>query len=63
MWIMCQRSGEDGASAVEYSLVVVAIAAIIVAILFSLGKLTSGAFSTTCTSLEAGDFQTSQTCS
>ena len=47
-------SGEDrGASAVEYSLIVVAIAAIIVAVVFALGRLTDANFATTCENLES----------
>lgn len=43
---------EDGASAVEYGLLVAAIAAIIVVIVFALGGLIKNAFSNTCTSIE-----------
>ncbi len=39
---------EDGASAVEYALLVVAIAAVVVAVVFALGVLTHGKFATTC---------------
>jgi pilus assembly protein Flp/PilA len=43
------RSGRDrGASAVEYGLMVAAIAAVIVGIVFGLGTLVKSAFSTTC---------------
>ena len=56
------RQLEDGASAVEYSLIVVAIAAIIVIVVFAVGQYTGGAFSESCASLQAGDFQTSETC-
>lgn len=40
--------GEVGASAVEYALLVVAIAAVIVAVVFTLGRLTKTNFATTC---------------
>lgn len=40
---------DDGASAVEYSLIAVAIAAIIVTVVIALGKMTHSQFSTTCT--------------
>ncbi len=58
------RPGDDerGASSVEYALIVAAIAAIIVVIVFAVGKYTAGAFTTTCDSLGAGDFNTSATC-
>jgi pilus assembly protein Flp/PilA len=43
-----RRNNEKGASAVEYGLLVAAIAAIIVVIVFALGKLVKGGFQTTC---------------
>jgi pilus assembly protein Flp/PilA len=39
---------DDGASAVEYGLLVVAIAAVIVAVAFALGAVTRGQYSVTC---------------
>lgn len=45
---------EDGASAVEYGLLVAAIAAVIVIIVFALGGLIKNAFSTTCTAIASG---------
>ena len=44
---------EKGASAVEYGLLVAAIAAIIVLIVFAIGKFVKAGFDTTCGSLEA----------
>jgi pilus assembly protein Flp/PilA len=44
--------GDDGASAVEYSFLVAAIAAVIVLVVFSLGRLTGEAYSDTCDSME-----------
>lgn len=48
---------ERGASAVEYSLIVAAIAAVLVAVIFSLGRVTQDNFSQTCASwvAAAGD--------
>ena len=43
-----RQRNEDGASAVEYGLLVAAIAAIIVVIVFALGSLINGAFTDTC---------------
>ena len=40
---------DDGASAVEYALLLAAIAAVIVAVVFAVGLLTKGNFSTACT--------------
>jgi pilus assembly protein Flp/PilA len=42
---------EDGATAVEYGLMVVAIAAVIVVVVFTLGKVTQSQFSVTCAHL------------
>jgi pilus assembly protein Flp/PilA len=44
----CARRGDEGASAVEYGLLVAAIAAVIVALVFALGSYVRGAFQTTC---------------
>jgi pilus assembly protein Flp/PilA len=41
-------STEDGASAVEYGLLVVAVAAIIAMVVFAIGGFVGGWFSTTC---------------
>ena len=44
-----RRDNEKGASAVEYGLLVAAIAAIIVLIVFAIGKFVKAGFTTTCT--------------
>ena len=49
--IMRQRN-DEGASAVEYGLLVAAIAAIIVLIVFAIGKFVQGGFKTTCDGLK-----------
>jgi pilus assembly protein Flp/PilA len=54
------RKDETGASAVEYGLLVAAIAALIVVAVFGIGKVVSGSFKSTCTTLSS---QTSQTAS
>ena len=47
------RNGRDrGASAVEYGLMVAAIAAVIVGIVFGLGTLVSNVFSSTCDTIQ-----------
>jgi pilus assembly protein Flp/PilA len=43
-----QRRKDEGATAVEYGLLVAAIAAVIVALVFALGGFIKGAFKTTC---------------
>ena len=45
-----RHGSDDGATAVEYGLLVVAIAAVIVAVTVVLGTLTHNNFSTACTS-------------
>lgn len=45
---------DRGASAVEYGLMVAAIAAVIVAVVFGLGTVVSRTFNDTCTSLATG---------
>ncbi|MGH3385402.1 MAG: Flp family type IVb pilin [Nocardioidaceae bacterium] len=42
-----KRKSEEGATAVEYGLMVAAIAAIIVGVVFAIGVLVDGAFTTT----------------
>lgn len=53
---------ECGASAVEYSLVVVALAAIIVFVIFAIGGMTGTLFTGSCESLEAGYASASAAC-
>jgi pilus assembly protein Flp/PilA len=43
-----RRHGDDGASSVEYGLLVAAIAAIIILVVFALGSWVRGAFQGTC---------------
>lgn len=57
------RSASDrGASAVEYGLMVAAIAAVIVGIVFGLGQLVKGSFSQTCNSIAAGVQTSADSC-
>ena len=51
---------DEGASAVEYGLLVAAIAAIIVAVVFLLGGKVQSAFDSTCDAIGSG--QSSGTC-
>jgi len=44
-----KRDSEEGASAVEYGLLVAAIAAIIILVVFAVGSWVKGAFKDTCT--------------
>jgi pilus assembly protein Flp/PilA len=53
---------EDGASAVEYSLIVAAIAGLVVLIAFVFGAQVTGLFSDTCTSV-AAQAAPAETCS
>ena len=54
-----RRRTEDGASAVEYGLLVAAIAAIIVLIVFAIGKFVKAGFEDTCTGLKQGSYKSS----
>ena len=47
------RKDETGASAVEYGLLVAAIAALIVLIVFALGGVVKDVFTNTCNSVQA----------
>ena len=53
------RRNENGASAVEYGLLVAGIAALIVAIVFLFGGVIKSAFSKTCGQVSAGSSATS----
>jgi pilus assembly protein Flp/PilA len=55
------RSHDDGASAVEYGLLVAAIAALIVLVVFALGKVVNELFQKTCDNVQSGA-NTSQSC-
>jgi pilus assembly protein Flp/PilA len=46
------RRGDDGASAVEYGLLVAAIAALVVIIVFALGGLVRDVFTDTCKKID-----------
>jgi pilus assembly protein Flp/PilA len=50
---LTRRDEETGASAVEYGLLVAAIAALIVLIVFALGGVVKEVFSDTCNSVQA----------
>jgi pilus assembly protein Flp/PilA len=56
-----RRDEENGASAVEYGLLVAAIAAIIVLIVFAIGKFVKAGFSDTCSGLAQGSYTASTT--
>ena len=49
-----RNTKDRGASAVEYGLMVAAIAAVIVGIVFGLGGVVKTVFTKTCTSINAG---------
>lgn len=49
-----RRRSEKGASAVEYGLLVAAIAALIVLIVFALGGVVQGVFEDTCKGVKGG---------
>lgn len=53
--------GDDGASAVEYGLIVFAVAAVIVAVVVALGGVTLELFQSSCTEIDA-KVMSSETC-
>ena len=59
------KHDEDGASAVEYGLLVAAIAALIVIVVFALGGIIKGVFKHTCDTIGSNDSNssTAATCS
>ena len=59
--LVTRRKNEDGASAVEYGLLVAAIAALIVIIVFALGGVVKDVFKKTCDEVQAGA-KTTTTC-
>ena len=56
------HKGDDGASAVEYGLLIAAIAAVIVLIIFALGGVIKNVFSNTCTSIATNASNISASC-
>ncbi len=56
------RRNQDGASAVEYGLLVAGIAALVVAIVFAFGGVISDAFEGTCKTIK-GNGTAAATCS
>ena len=55
------RRNEDGASAVEYGLLVAGIAALIVAVVFIFGGIIKDSFSATCNRMDQGSGTTAST--
>jgi len=51
---------DTGASAVEYGLLIAAVAAVIVIVLFALGGAVQGLFSTTCDAIDSQVTATAQ---
>ena len=55
-------ASDRGASAVEYGLMVAAIAAVIVGIVFGLGSIVQKSFQDTCNSIKSGQASAASTC-
>jgi pilus assembly protein Flp/PilA len=53
--LLDRQHDDDGASAVEYGLLVAAIAAIIILVVFALGSFVKGAFKDTCTAFSSSN--------
>ena len=60
--IVHRRREENGASAVEYGLLVAAIAALIVLVVFVIGKFVKGAFDNTCDGMQGKVSGVNDTC-
>jgi pilus assembly protein Flp/PilA len=58
-----RAKNDEGASAVEYGLLVAAIAAVIVVVVFALGGIVHSIFSSTCSSISSGASVSGPTCS
>ena len=56
------RRNEDGASAVEYGLLVAGIAALIVTVVFLFGGVIKNSFSSTCGKISANSGTSTATC-
>ncbi len=56
------RRNQDGASAVEYGLLVAGIAALVVAVVFVFGGVIKDSFSSTCGAIKKGSGTVAQTC-
>ena len=61
--IQKRRNDENGASAVEYGLLVALIAAVIVIVVLSLGGIVKEAFKDTCDGIKSGNASIAATCS
>ena len=57
------RRDENGASAVEYGLLVAGIAALIVAVVFVFGGVIKNSFNSTCQAIKNNGTATAATCS
>ena len=60
--LSARRDDEKGASAVEYGLLVAAIAALIVLIVFALGGVVKETFTDTCGSIKSNASNMTATC-
>jgi pilus assembly protein Flp/PilA len=59
--VLARRREDEGASGVEYGLLVAAIAAVIIGLVFAIGVFVKNGFQTTCDELNAND-ASAQTC-
>ncbi len=60
-FLTSQKNDDEGASAVEYGLLVAAIAAVIILLVFALGGFVKGAFQQTCDAFESSNTVNSST--
>ena len=60
--VLARRRDDEGASGVEYGLLVAAIAAVIVVLAFSIGSFVHDGFKKTCDELKANNAANPSTC-
>jgi pilus assembly protein Flp/PilA len=60
--VMNRRREDEGASAVEYGLLVAAIAAVVILLVFAIGSYVKDAFQTTCEAFEGRAGATGEDC-
>ena len=59
---IASRKSDEGASAVEYGLLVAAIAAAIAVLVFAIGGMVTSQFHRTCTNIDQADAGTAANC-
>jgi pilus assembly protein Flp/PilA len=58
-----QRRADEGASAVEYAILVAAIAAVVIALVYALGTWVKGTYTDTCEGFNSAGVSSGSSCS